>query len=121
MGFAVMNRKPGLTILFIALIGVSNVLALEISVGVKKGDYIEYQVAFTVTPSAGHDVNWARMEIKEVQRENVKVEITSTMPTEHKKSLWQTLIFKLVSLETTSSFPQTWTSETRALTKTWVT
>ena len=74
-----MNRKLGLTIfLFIALIGVSNVLAAEISVGVKKGDYIEYQVAFTGTPSAGHDVNWAMMEIKEVQGESVSVELTST-------------------------------------------
>jgi len=73
-----MNRKLGFTIfLFIAFIGVGNVLA-EISVGVKKGDYIEYQVAFTGTPSEGHDVTWARMEIKEVQGESVSVEITST-------------------------------------------
>jgi hypothetical protein len=72
------NRKLSFTIiLFITLIGVGNVLA-EISVGVKKGDYIEYQVAFTGTPSEGHDVTWARMEIKEVQGESVNVEITST-------------------------------------------
>jgi len=70
-----MNRKLGLTIvLFIVLIGVGNAIA-EISVGVKKGDWIEYQVAYTGTPTEGHDVTWARMEIKDVQGKSVSVEI----------------------------------------------
>jgi len=70
-----MNRTVGLTIaLFIVFIGVGNVLA-EISVGVKKGDWIEYQVAYTGTPTEGHDVTWARMEIKDVQGKSVSVEI----------------------------------------------
>jgi hypothetical protein len=72
-----MYRKLGLTIaLFIVLIGVGNVLA-EISVGVKKGDWIEYQVTYTGTPPERHDVTWARMEIKAVQGKSMSVEITA--------------------------------------------
>jgi len=71
-----MNRKLGLTIaLFIILIGAGNVLA-EISVGAKKGDWIEYQVTYTGTPTEGHDVTWAKMEIKDVQGKSMSVEIT---------------------------------------------
>ena len=45
-----MNRKIGLAlVLFIVLISVSDVLS-EISVGAKKGDWIEYTVAYTGTP-----------------------------------------------------------------------
>jgi hypothetical protein len=71
-----MNRKLSLTLaLFIVLIGMGNVIA-EISVGVKKGDWIEYQVAYTGTPIEGHDVTWARMEIKDIQGKSMSVEIT---------------------------------------------
>ena len=71
-----MNRKLGLTIaFFMILICVGNVIA-EISVGVKKGDWIEYQVTYTGTPTEGHDVTWARMEIKDVQGKNISVDIT---------------------------------------------
>jgi len=71
-----MNRKVGLAIvMLIILIGVGDALA-EISVGAKKGDWIEYQVAYTGTPTAGHDVTWARMEIKDVQGKSVSVGIT---------------------------------------------
>lgn len=71
-----MNRKLCLTIiLFTILVGVGNVLA-EVSVGVKTGDWIEYQVEYTGTPPEGHAVTWARMEIMSVQGKSVSVEIT---------------------------------------------
>ena len=71
-----MNRKLCLTvILFTVLVGLGTVLA-EVSVGVKTGDWIEYHVEYTGTPTEGHDVTWARMEIKDVQGESVSVEIT---------------------------------------------
>lgn len=71
-----MSRKLVLTIaLLIVLIGMGNVLA-EVSVGVKKGDWIEYQVAYTGTPTEGHDVTWARMEIQDVQGKSMNVGIT---------------------------------------------
>ncbi len=72
-----MNRKAGLTIaLFIVLLGVGNVLA-EISVGVKKGDWIEYQVALTGSPPADHDVTWARMEVTNVQGKAINLNVTT--------------------------------------------
>jgi hypothetical protein len=71
-----MNRKIGIAlVLFIVLISVSDVLS-EISVGVKKGDWAEYQVDYTGTPPKGHDVTWARMEIKDIQGKSVNAEIT---------------------------------------------
>jgi hypothetical protein len=60
---------------FIVLFSVGNVPA-EIVVGVKKGDWIEYQVTYTGTPPEGHDVSWGRMEIKDVQGKSVIVLIT---------------------------------------------
>jgi hypothetical protein len=71
-----MSRKVGVAlVLFIVLLGVSEVTA-EVSVGVKKGDWIEYQVAYTGTPTEGHDVTWARMEITDVQGESISVKIS---------------------------------------------
>lgn len=72
-----MDRKLGLIIaLFIVLIGAGAVLA-EILVGVKKGDWIEYQVTFTGTPPPDHDVTWARMEIVDVQGKAIDLNITT--------------------------------------------
>ena len=71
-----MNRKLGSTIfLLIVLLGMGSVLA-EVSVGMKTGEWIEYQVTYTGTPTEGHDVTWARMEIKDIQGKSVSVEIT---------------------------------------------
>ncbi len=72
-----MNRKLGLIIaLLIVLIGGGAVLA-EILVGVKKGDWIEYQAVFTGTPPAGHEVMWARTEVVNVQGKVISLNITS--------------------------------------------
>lgn len=48
-----------------------------ISVGVKNGDWVEYQVAYVGTPSEGHDVVWARMEIQNVQGATITAEFTA--------------------------------------------
>jgi hypothetical protein len=70
-----MNSKLCLTFfLFIVLVGVDNVL-VDVTVGVKTGDWIEYQVAYTGAPTEGHDVTWARMEITDVQGKSLSVEI----------------------------------------------
>lgn len=72
-----MDRKLGLIIaLFIVLIGAGAVLA-EISVGVKKGDWIEYQVTLTGTPPPDHDITWARMEIVNVKGKAIDLNITT--------------------------------------------
>lgn len=70
-----MVEKLGLTIvIFTILLGVGNVLA-EISVGVKKGDWIEYQVDYTGNPAGGHDLTWARMELENIQEKSISLEI----------------------------------------------
>jgi hypothetical protein len=72
-----MDRKFGLTItLLIIFVGIGIVLA-EISVGVKKGDWIEYQAVFTGTPPAGHEVTRARTEVVNVQGKVISLNITT--------------------------------------------
>ena len=39
----------------------------DVSVGVKKGDWMEYSVSTTGSPPVAHDVTWARMEILDVE------------------------------------------------------
>ena len=86
-----MNKKIGLTIaLLMVLICVGNVLA-EVSVGVKKGDWAEYQVDYTGTPPEGHDVTWARMEIKDIQGKTVYAEITVEFSDGTKETMTTTL------------------------------
>ncbi len=51
--------------------------ASELVISVESGNYIEYNVTYTGTLSAGHDVTWARMEILSVQNPNITVSITS--------------------------------------------
>jgi hypothetical protein len=52
-------------------------ISAEISVGVKKGDWIEYQVAYTGTPPESHAITWARMEIVDVQGKSINLNITT--------------------------------------------
>jgi hypothetical protein len=74
-----MDRKPASIIaLLIILIGTAPAtISAEISVGVKQGDWIEYQVTFTGTPDPGHDVIWARMEVVDVQGKDISLAITT--------------------------------------------
>ncbi len=48
-----------------------------VSIGVKKGDWIEYQVSTTGVPEEGHDVTWARMDILTVQGTEISVNVTT--------------------------------------------
>jgi hypothetical protein len=74
-----MDRKILLIIaLFILLISVvPATISAEISVGVKKGDWIEYQVTYTGTPPESHTITWAKMEIVEVQGKNINLNLTT--------------------------------------------
>jgi hypothetical protein len=72
-----MKRKlcVTITLLTIVLLGVGSVLA-DTSVGVKKGDWAEYNVEYTGTPPEGHNVIWARIEIGDIQGKIVNANIT---------------------------------------------
>ena len=49
------------------------------SVGVKPGDWIEYNVTYTGNLTQGHDVTWARMTVTGVQGTNISVSIISRL------------------------------------------
>ncbi|UCF45382.1 MAG: hypothetical protein JSW44_01750 [Candidatus Bathyarchaeota archaeon] len=49
----------------------------EPSVGVKKGDWIEYNISITGTPPPTHDVRWMRIEILPVQGAAFSVNLTA--------------------------------------------
>lgn len=51
--------------------------AIELSIGVQSGDWIEYNVTSSGSPMQGHDVEWARMEIISTQNPNITFMITS--------------------------------------------
>lgn len=63
----------------VLLLQLAGVTSAQITVGVKKGDWIQYQVSFTGTPSPDHSVTSARMEILDVQGMIIQVNIISTL------------------------------------------
>jgi hypothetical protein len=73
-----MLRKlvSALTVLVLVL-GLASPVYAELSVGVKKGDWIEYAITTTGTPSEGHDIDWSRMEVTDIQGTSIIVYITS--------------------------------------------
>jgi hypothetical protein len=74
-----MDRKVAsmLASLIILIVIVPVVLSAEISVGVKQGDWIEYQTNVTGTPPPDHNVAWARMEITDVQGVDINLNVTT--------------------------------------------
>jgi hypothetical protein len=75
-----MGKKLVLAITMLILLLVADVALGEVSVGVKKGDWIEYNVTTTGTPEEGHDVTWARMEILSVQGKDISVNVVKLDP-----------------------------------------
>jgi hypothetical protein len=47
----------------------------DVSVGAKKGDWIEYQVTITGNPPQDHNITWARMDVTGIQGEAVSLDI----------------------------------------------
>jgi hypothetical protein len=66
-----------ITIAFVLVLSLISFVFADLSVGVKKGDWIEYSVTYTGSPSQGHNVIWARMEITNVQGTILAVSINS--------------------------------------------
>jgi|WetSurMetagenome_2_1015567.scaffolds.fasta_scaffold324274_1 hypothetical protein len=62
--------------LFLMTILIS-VASADLPVGVKTGDWIEYDVTFTGTPAQGHNIVWARMEIVAISGPAISVKMTS--------------------------------------------
>ncbi len=64
----------------IIFLGLSSGVCADLAVGVKKGDWIQYEVTYTGSPSPGHDINGAIMEVDSVDGPNITVVITSSFP-----------------------------------------
>jgi hypothetical protein len=89
-----MNRKLVLLMVCLAvLIGIlfSAVVSAEISVGVKEGDWIEYQVTFTGDVPEDHAVEGARLEILDVEGKTIDVNLVSIYPNGTEETLPVTL------------------------------
>src|SRR5665647_3326786 len=61
-----------------AILSLACIASAQLSVGVKKGDWIQYQVTFTGTPSPDHSIVQAKMEVLDVQAPTIKINILST-------------------------------------------
>jgi hypothetical protein len=75
-----MTRKFALHLICLAvLVGMlfSAVASAEIVVGVKAGDWVEYDVAFTGDIIERHDVTWARIEVLAVEGKTIDIKVTS--------------------------------------------
>ena len=73
-----MNKRlvPALALTLIIVAAAPSVFA-NVTVGVKKGDWIEYQVSTTGAPPEGHDAKWARMEVTNVQGKAINLNVTT--------------------------------------------
>ena len=75
-----MTRKFALYMICLALLAgiqFSAVASAEVIVGVKRGDWIEYNVTITGEVPEQHDVTWCKIEVMVVEDKNVYIDITS--------------------------------------------
>lgn len=72
-----MKRKLYLLSALLVVSFIVSTAVAAILVGVKKGDWIEYQAVFTGTPPAGHEVTWARTEVLAVQGTIIDLNVTT--------------------------------------------
>ena len=63
-------------IIFIVLIRADTLFA-QVSVGVKEGDWIEYQVTISGTAPQDHNITWGRMEVITLQGNNINLAIAT--------------------------------------------
>jgi len=73
-----MKRKRWVGVIALILILSSSLpVYADLSVGVEKGNWIEYSVTYTGSPSQDHALNWARIDVTDVQGTDIYVSITS--------------------------------------------
>ncbi len=72
-----MHKQTSSTALLILLLVVTltTEVSANTSVGVKKGDWIEYQVTITGTPPPDHDITWARMDVTNIQGGEISLDV----------------------------------------------
>ncbi len=73
------KKIAAFALILTVILSITAIAAVEgtISVGVKKGDWIEYTVSTTGAPPAAHDITWAKMEILNVEGVVLQANITT--------------------------------------------
>ena len=71
-----LHGKVTLAIALFFIFFIANVAQAEIAVGVKEGDWIEYEVTTTGTSPEEFNITWARMEILNVQETEISANVT---------------------------------------------
>jgi hypothetical protein len=64
-------------VLTVLIFAATFLASATVMVGVKKGDWIEYNVAVAGTPQEGHDAKWARMDVVNVQGNALNLNVTT--------------------------------------------
>jgi hypothetical protein len=77
--------------LFVIIFFLISAASAQPSVGVKAGDWIEYQVTYTGNVSPDHAVKAAKMEVTHVSGPVIQVNITSTYANDTKETTTSTL------------------------------
>jgi hypothetical protein len=73
-----MRRKLVTAVIVVILfLGLASTVFGNLAVGVKKGDWIEYSVTYSGTPSQDHALTFARIDVTDVQGTDIFVSITS--------------------------------------------
>ena len=72
-----LRKIVSILIVLVLVSGLASAASADLSVGVKKGDWIEYTITTTGMPSEGHDIDWSRMEVTDIQGTTIIVYITS--------------------------------------------
>jgi hypothetical protein len=73
----ILNKKLFVILIVFAVLVCTTVVSGTVSVGVKEGDWIEYDVVTTGTPAEGHNIVFARMEVLEVEGTDFQANVTS--------------------------------------------
>jgi uncharacterized iron-regulated membrane protein len=89
--FLVSKKIIAIIVLLLMVLSTAASASGAISVGIKKGDWIEYNVTYTGTPPADHVANWARIEVLDIQGTQISVNVTTTAPNGTSSSQTNTL------------------------------
>jgi hypothetical protein len=71
------QQASSIILLTLLLLAIPAVACASISVGVKNGDWIEYQVTITGTVPSDHNATWAKMEVTKIQENTISLNITT--------------------------------------------
>jgi len=86
------NFAPYLICLMVLFGAIFSAFALaDVSVNVKEGDLMEYQVTYGGAVPEEHDVNWAKIEVINVEDQKIDVTITSRYSDRKEKTVTATL------------------------------